>query len=118
MGRLTSGGSTLVEPEVTPETETEKQAKDKESPMYAVILFDDDSHSYAYVVEMMMTLFTMTAQQGFDIAYEVDHIGQATVKICPLEEAKNAMHKIINYGADHRMENSTGSMGACIEPVS
>lgn len=118
MGRWTLGGSTVVEPEVIPETETNQKTKDKQSPNYAVILFDDDSHSYAYVVEMMMTLFSMTAQQGFDIAYEVDHIGQSTVKICPLEDAKNALNQIINYGPDHRMENSTGSMGACIEPVS
>ncbi|MGF1573959.1 MAG: ATP-dependent Clp protease adaptor ClpS [Sumerlaeia bacterium] len=118
MGRETFGGSTVVEPEVKPETETEFQSKSQESPNYAVILFDDDTHSYAYVVEMMMTLFAMTAQQSFDIAYEVDHVGQATVKICPLVEAKESLHKILNYGPDHRMDNSNGSMGACIEPVS
>lgn len=118
MAFRTFAASTVVEPEVSPDTETEKQSSQKESPNYAVIIFDDDTHSYAYVVEMMMTLFGMTAQQGFDVAYEVDHVGQATVKICPYEEAVSALKKILNYGPDHRMENSVGSMGACIEPVS
>ena len=100
-----------------PETETQKQELEQEDSLYAVIIFDDDSHSYAYVVEMMMALFGMTATEGYDIAYTVDHIGQATVKICSQEEALKAKQSISAYGPDPRMESSTGPMGCCIEPV-
>jgi len=108
-------GSTIADPEVEEQTET--QELDKEESRYAVIIFDDDTHSYAYVVEMMMNLFKMSAQQGFDIAYEVDHIGQATVKICPKDEALKAKQAIQAYGPDHRMEISKGPMACCIEPA-
>ncbi len=100
-------------PIAEPKSETARQGKT--APRYHVILFDDDEHSYAYVVEMMMNLFAMTAKEGFDIAYEVDHIGQAIVKTCSHDEALQAHQKIINYGPDYRMPNSKGSMGCCIE---
>lgn len=102
-------------PVAVPYADTEKQ--EQLAPLYNVILFDDDEHSYAYVVEMMMVLFAMTAREGFDVAYEVDNIGQAKVMTCPHEEALEACRKITSYGADHRMANSKGSMSATIEPA-
>jgi len=96
----------------------EDTQKDEElAPLYNVVLFDDDHHSYAYVVEMMMVLFAMTAREGFDVAYEVDNIGQAKVLTAPHEEAVEACRKITSYGPDHRMANSAGSMSATIEPA-
>ena len=100
-------------PVAEPETKTDPEGEI--SPRYHVILFDDDEHSYAYVVEMMMVLFGMSARQGFDIAYEIDNIGQAVVMTAPYDEAKDAYDKIINYGPDYRMEKSAGSMSCCIE---
>ncbi len=102
-------------PVAVPETDTEKE--EQRSPPYNVILFDDDAHSYAYVVEMMMVLFAMSAREGFDVAYEVDNIGQAIVLTAPYEEALEGYQKVINYGPDHRMANSKGSMSATIEPA-
>ena len=110
----TSAGSTVVEPE----TETETQTEEEKEKQYAIILFDDDTHSYAYVVEMMMSLFGKTATEGYEIAYNIDHIGQATVKICGKDEALKGKAAIAAYGPDPRMETSVGSMGVCIEPVS
>lgn len=85
------------------------------APLYHVVLFDDDEHSYAYVVEMMMNLFGHTPERGFEIAYEVDHIGQSIIKTCPYEDAVAAHARVINYGPDPRMPNSRGSMGCTIE---
>jgi len=99
----------------TPEVEELAGSKTKLAPRYHVLLFDDDEHSYAYVVEMMMVLFGMSAEEGFNVAYEVDHIGQAVVMTVPYEEAVQSHGKIINYGPDYRMANSRGSMGCTIE---
>lgn len=101
----------------TPDTETRGQTAvlEQEESLWNVLIFDDDEHSYAYVVEMMMVLFGMTPEEGFNIAYEVDHVGQALVKTCPYEEAVEAHARIINYGPDPRMPNSRGSMGCVIE---
>ena len=99
----------------TPETETQTENLEERAALWNVILFDDDEHSYAYVVEMMMVLFAMTPEEGFNVAYEVDHIGQSVVKTCGYEEALEAHKRILNYGPDPRMANSRGSMGCVIE---
>ncbi|MBI5155108.1 ATP-dependent Clp protease adaptor ClpS [Candidatus Poribacteria bacterium] len=98
-----------------PEVEERTRTKERVSPQYHVIIFDDDEHTYPYVIEMMMVLFGMTPEEGFQVAYEVDHVGQAVVKTCPYDEAVESHRKIINYGPDPRMPNSKGSMGCTIE---
>ena len=42
--------------------------------------------------------YGMTPEEGFSVAYEVDHIGQAVVKTCPRDEAGRAQKGIISYG--------------------
>ncbi len=96
----------------TPETEVQRQAATLQEPLYNLVLFDDDEHSYAYVIEMMVNLFGMTQQEGFDIAYLVDHNGEAIVKTCGFEEALIGKEKIQGYGPDSRSEGSKGSMRA------
>ena len=105
------GTATFPEIETAEQLQTEK----KLAPRYHLILFDDDDHTYAYVVEMMMNLFALTPDQAFDIAYTVDHIGQAVVKTCGLEEAAQGKEAILNYGADSRRANSRGSMSAIVQ---
>lgn len=100
-----------------PEVEEETSAAQQRAPRYNVVLFDDDEHSYAYVVEMIMNLFGMTAEEGFNIAYDVDHIGQAVVLTADFEKAVESQKKIISYGPDPRLPASKGSMGATVEPA-
>lgn len=92
----------------------QRAPRTEREPLYRLVLFDDDYHSYQYVIEMMVNLFGMSQTQGFDIAYEVDHNGEATVKVCGLEEALLGREKIINYGADPAIEGSVGSMTAVV----
>ncbi|MCC7391210.1 ATP-dependent Clp protease adaptor ClpS [Candidatus Sumerlaeota bacterium] len=85
--------------------------------LYELILFNDDDHSYQYVIEMLGNLFGLSPQDAFSITYDVDFIGQAVVKTCPLEEAMIGRDQIHNYGPDHRLENSSGSMRAAVQEV-
>lgn len=102
-------------PTEVPVEQTGSETAEQHAPRYHVILFDDDSHSYDYVIEMMVVLFGMTPEQGFEVAYEVDHVGQAIVKTCPYEEAEDSRKRIMSYGPDFRMPNSQGSMASIIE---
>lgn len=94
--------------EIAPEVET--KAKTEKERLYNLVVFDDDEHSYAYVIEMMVAIFNMTQQEGFDIAYLVDHNGEAVVKTCGFEEAIAGRDAIHSFGPDYRTEGSTGSM--------
>ncbi|MEO8376479.1 MAG: ATP-dependent Clp protease adaptor ClpS [Candidatus Sumerlaeota bacterium] len=87
------------------------------APLYELILFNDDQHSYQYVIEMLGSLFGMSPQDAYNVAYDVDFIGQAVVKTCPLEEAMVGREQIHNYGPDHRLEHSNGSMRAAVQEV-
>lgn len=102
-------------PVAVPDQEESTDTEQRHAPRYHVILFDDDSHTYEYVIEMMVVLFAMTVEQGFEVAYEVDHIGQSIIMTVPHAEALEARQKIITYGADPRMPGSTGSMGCMIQ---
>lgn len=96
----------------TPETQSKRQGPPTSEHQYNLVIFDDDEHSYAYVIEMMVNLFGMSQQEGFDIAYLVDHNGEAIVKTCGFEEAVIGKEKIQGYGPDSRSEGSKSSMRA------
>lgn len=86
-------------------------------PPYHVILHDDDTHTYAYVVEMMMAIFGYDESRGFKIACSVDENGRVIVVTCHKELAELRVDQIHEFGADPRMKESLGSMKATMEPA-
>jgi len=96
-----------------PLSDTESELE--EGSLYNIILFNDEEHTYQYVIEMLSNLFSMTPKRAYDIAYEADFCGQAVVKTCPLEEAFRGRDAIMNYGPDPRIEHSTESMRAIVQ---
>lgn len=86
-------------------------------PPYHVILHDDDTHTYEYVVEMMMQIFGYDERRGLRIALEVDARGRVIVATCHKELAELRVEQIHDHGADPRMQESTGPMKATMEPA-
>ena len=91
---------------------------ENQSPLYHVVLLDDDEHMYDYVVEMLQKLFLYPTHLAFEHAVEVDTTGQTIVITCELLQAEFARDQIQSYGADPRMPKSKGSMSAVLIPVS
>jgi ATP-dependent Clp protease adaptor protein ClpS len=87
----------------------------RQQPRYHVILWNDNDHTYDYVVEMMRKLFGHTAEKGFQIAKEVDTQGKAICLTTTLEHAELKRDQIHAYGPDKRSEKSKGSMSATIQ---
>ncbi len=102
---------TVIKPEIYTTSEEEL------TPLYNVVLLDDDEHTYDYVIEMLQKLFLMSAGEAFDHAVEVDTTGRTIVLTCELLQAEFARDQIHSYGADWRMPNCKGSMSAIVEPV-
>ena len=100
---------------VAPETTTSRQ--DQITPLYHVVLLDDDEHTYDYVIEMLCNLFCVSAESAFRNAVEVDTTGRTVVITCERELAEFGRDQIHAYGADPRMAISKGSMSAVIEPA-
>jgi ATP-dependent Clp protease adaptor protein ClpS len=95
----------------------EVEGQETHTPLYRVVLLDDDDHTYDYVIEMLCRIFIFSAEQALGHAQEVDATGRTGLITCELPEAEYARDQIHGYGADWRMPRSKGSMSAVVEPV-
>ncbi|MCG8606234.1 ATP-dependent Clp protease adaptor ClpS [bacterium] len=84
-------------------------------PKYHVILWDDNDHTYDYVIEMLMKLFGHSEAKAFQMACEVDAAGRVVVDTTSKERAELKRDQIHAYGADWRIPHCKGSMSATIE---
>ncbi|PNV75758.1 MULTISPECIES: ATP-dependent Clp protease adaptor ClpS [Leptospira] len=82
---------------------------------WKVVLWDDDEHTYDYVIEMLMEVCTMTMEQAFRHAVEVDTQKKTVVFAGEFEHAEHVQELILTYGPDPRMAVSKGSMSATLE---
>jgi len=105
----------MPQPTALPEIHTGKQ--DDLTPLYRVVLLDDDEHTYDYVVEMLCSIFCLSADAAYRHAVEVDSTGRTVVITCEKRQAEFGRDQIQAYGADPRMAVSKGSMSAVIEPA-
>jgi ATP-dependent Clp protease adaptor protein ClpS len=95
----------------------ELTGQDVKSPLYRVVLLDDDDHTYDYVVEMLQKIFIFSSEQALRHAEEVDHQGRTVLITCELPEAEFGRDQIHSYGKDWRLPRSKGSMSAVVEPA-
>jgi ATP-dependent Clp protease adaptor protein ClpS len=109
--------ATLTPPDIDIEKETGADSEDRLTPLFNVVLLDDDDHTYDYVIEMLCKLFLKSKTEAFRHAVEVDTNSRTIVLTCELPQAEFARDQIHAYGADPRMERSKGSMSAVVEPA-
>ena len=64
--------------QAAPQT-AEPARKPKRQPRYHVLLWNDEDHTYEYVIVMLHELFGHPPEKGFQIAQEVDLRGKAIV---------------------------------------
>lgn len=102
---------TIVSPD------TESREREEFTPLYHVVLLDDDDHTYDYVIEMLQKLFCCSVVDAYRHAVEVDTTGRTIVVTCELPQAEFGRDQIHAYGPDWRMARSKGSMSAVIEPA-
>src|SRR5579871_4699503 len=100
---------------VSPESEV--TTRGELTPLYRVVLLDDNDHTYDYVIEMLQKIFIFSLDQAYRHAEEVDRCGRTVLITCELPQAEYARDQIHGYGADPRLPRSRGSMSAVIEPV-
>ena len=108
----------IAEPisETVVKTRAEHETKPKRQPRYHVVLWDDDDHTYEYVIRMMKGLFGHPVEKGFQIAETVDKSGRAICLTTTREHAELKRDQIHAYGKDPLMPRCEGSMKATIEP--
>jgi len=105
----------VVEP-AAPSRRPKRDRKPKRQPRYHVVLWNDDDHTYQYVVVMLRVLFGHPPATGLRLAKEVDTQGRVVVLTTTLEHAELKRDQIHAFGADRLLARSKGSMSASIEP--
>ena len=103
--------------ETLPSRREQDDTRARRQPPYNVILWNDDDHTYAYVIVMLMELFGYPPEKGYQLACEVDTSGRAVVLTTTREHAELKLDQIHAYGKDGLIEKCQGSMWATIEPV-
>lgn len=112
--------SAVVEPDldvaVEEETTTKKEEKPRRQPRYHVVLWNDNDHTYIYVIRMMKELFGLTPEKGYKVAKTVHHHGKAICMTTTRELAELKRDQIKAFGKDPDIPRCKGSMSASIEP--
>lgn len=118
-----AGNATLaVVEEAAPKEKTDHKTKKKDKPQkqpnYHVIIWNDEEHTYEYVIELLMVVFAHPFERAFQITHEVDHAGKGIAWTCHQELAELKRDQVLAYGADWRMPKvSKSSIRATIEPA-
>ncbi|RMF99788.1 MAG: ATP-dependent Clp protease adaptor ClpS [Planctomycetota bacterium] len=89
----------------------------KPIPRYHVVLWNDDDHTFEYVIRMLKDLFGHPETLGFAMAQAVHLAGRCTVLTTTKEHAEFKRDQIHAYGPDPDVAECTGSMWATVEPA-
>ena len=89
----------------------------KQQPRYNVILWNDEDHTFDYVIDMLQELFGFPPEKGFTIAVNVDEDGKSVCLTTTLEHAELKRDQIHAFGNDTLVAQCKGSMSATIEPI-
>src|SRR5437016_2168379 len=109
--------ATMSETITLPREQTQEQQKTKRQPPYNVILFNDDDHSFEYVIAMLQQLFGYPPEKGFQMAFTVHTQGRVVVATTSKERAELKRDQIHAFGPDKDIPRCKGSMSASIEPA-
>ena len=114
---MTRGPKDAPRPRIEGETEsdTETESQTQTSEPCKVILFNDEEHTYDYVVEMLTHASRLSRENAFRCAVEVDLTGRTIVHYGTREECEGVVTRIAAYGPDHRLPQSMNSMNAEIQ---
>jgi len=103
--------STVVEPDVTEETRTRRL------PPYHVVVLNDEDHTFEYVIEMLIKLFSHSVTRAKDLTWQIHSRGRAIVYTTHKEKAELKCEQVRSYGPDPRLGRSKCSLRCYIEPA-
>ena len=97
-------------------TKQENHEERRRQPRYHVRLWDDNQHTFLYVIRMLRELFGHSLVRAQQLAVQVDSVGSAVCLTTTLEHAELKREQILAYGRDKLVAGCVGSMSCSIEP--
>lgn len=112
------------EPTVAPQHTPDEKKKDrskrrpKKQPPYAVIVHNDEQHTWAYVIEVLQRICGCSTNKAFVLTSQIHFGGRAAVWSGPKEVAELKRDQIRGYGPDdHAPKPVRFPLGVTIEPL-
>jgi ATP-dependent Clp protease adaptor protein ClpS len=110
-----------VESPPKPKQQRRKQpadAKPKVQPPYAVVVLNDDEHSFQYVIDTFVKVFGYPLERGYSLALQIHTEGRGIVWSGTREVAELKCDQIRSAGPDFCGEKKVEfSLGVTIEPM-
>ncbi len=97
--------------------QSETETLTKPAANWKVVLFNDEEHTYDYVVEMLTSACKLSRENAFRCAVEVDMSGRTIVFYGSRNDCEGVCSKILAYGPDHRLPQSMASMNAEVQSL-
>jgi ATP-dependent Clp protease adaptor protein ClpS len=125
---MSEQSTAVAEPEIDeePPVETRTQRKqktdaDKKSKPqrpYAVIVHNDEDHTWQYVIEVLQRVCGHNIEKAFELTSQVHFKGKAVVWTGPLEVAELKRDQIRGFGPDFHAEQTVRyPLGVTIEQM-
>ncbi len=106
-------------PQIAPERKREPSAdKPKKQPPYAVVLLNDDEHTFQYVIETLSKVFGYPLEKCFTLTEQIHHQGRGVVWSGTRELAELKCDQIRSAGPDfYAAKKIEFPLGAVVEPM-
>jgi len=105
-------------PATATRTREKSRAKPKKLPPYAVIVYNDELHTFAYVIETFMKVFGYSEQKSTLLAVGIHHAGRGIVWSGSKEVAELKRDQIRGAGPDfYAVKKIEFPLGVTIEPL-
>jgi len=98
-----------------PKAKVDEETKTRRQPPYHVILLNDETHTFEYVIELLMKIFGHARPTAEQLTLRVHLTGRAIVLTTHRELAELKRDQVLSYGPDPRMSVSKGPIGCVIE---
>ncbi len=101
-----------------PRAKQDSKSDPKPQPPYAVIVHNDDFHTFPYVIEVLQKVCGHSLEKAFVLTSQVHHSGQAIVWSGALEVAELKRDQIRGFGPDFYAEQTVRfPLGVTVEPL-
>ncbi|MFQ5731756.1 MAG: ATP-dependent Clp protease adaptor ClpS [Planctomycetaceae bacterium] len=114
--------TTVAEPPAETQTKSkpdkDSKTRPKKQPPYAVIVHNDEEHTWEYVIEVLQRVCGHNTEQAYALTSQVHHAGKAAVWTGALEVAELKRDQIRGYGPDFFAEQTVRfPLGVTVEPM-
>ena len=107
----------VVKPKPKP-AKPDPETKKKRQPPYAVILHNDDDHTFQYVIDLLIKLFAYPLEKAFVLTNQVHTQGKSIVWSGTLELAELKRDQVRGFGPDfYATKKVEFPLGVTIEPL-